>query len=75
MPLSDEDIKQLTETFDYNDLDDDGRIDFDEFCKMLADLEAGVDEHEARVGFREIDTDRDGAIELDEFIEWWSEQE
>jgi Ca2+-binding EF-hand superfamily protein len=41
---------------------------------MLADLEAGVNEGEARVGFREIDTDKDGAIELDEFIEWWSER-
>lgn len=74
MPLSDEDIRQLTETFDYNDLDGDGRIDFDEFRKMLADLEAGTDAREARVGFHEIDTDKDGAIELDEFIEWWSER-
>ncbi len=74
MQPTDEEILQLTETFEYNDSDEDGRIDFDEFRKMLADLEAGVNDGEARIGFREIDTDKDGAIELDEFIEWWSER-
>jgi Ca2+-binding EF-hand superfamily protein len=40
---------------------------------MLNDLEADIDEKEARVGFRAIDTDRDGAVGLDEFVEWWGE--
>jgi len=29
---------------------------------------------EARLGFREIDSDKDGVIELDEFIDWWSDR-
>jgi Ca2+-binding EF-hand superfamily protein len=40
---------------------------------MLDDLEADIDEEEARIGFRAIDTDRDGAVGLDEFVEWWGE--
>ena len=73
MPVTPEEYDELKESFEYNDSNDDGKIDFGEFVSMLDDLEADVGETEARIGFRAIDTDRDGAIELDEFVEWWSE--
>ena len=74
MPVTPEEYDELKESFEYNDSNDDGKIDFNEFVSMLDDLEAEVGEPEARIGFRAIDTDRDGAIELDEFVEWWSER-
>jgi Ca2+-binding EF-hand superfamily protein len=73
MPVTPEEYTELKESFEYNDANGDGKVDFGEFMSMLNELEADIDEPEARIGFRAIDTDRDGAIELDEFVEWWSE--
>ena len=72
MALTAEEFDELTESFDYNDSDKDGMLEFSEFVSMLSALEADIDAAEARVGFNEIDSDDDGAIDLDEFIEWWS---
>jgi Ca2+-binding EF-hand superfamily protein len=74
MTLTHEELRELQETFAYNDLDKDGRISLDEFANMLSELESGAGMAEAKVGFHEIDTDKDGAIELDEFIDWWRDQ-
>lgn len=72
MPLSPEEREELEETFQFNDLDNDGSIEFDEFVNMLTNMEAQMSPSEARIGFQSIDTNNDGVIELDEFIEWWS---
>lgn len=69
-----EEIAELRESFRYNDPNGDGKIDFREFVNMLRDLEANVDDGEARIGFDEIDTDKDHAIEFEEFVDWWSER-
>lgn len=74
MSLTAEEFDELTESFDYNDSDKDGMLEFPEFVSMLNALEADIDADEARVGFNEIDSDDDGAIDLDEFIEWWSDR-
>lgn len=74
MDLTEEQYEELKETFEYNDLDNDGKIELDEFRRMLEALDAGVAPDEARVGFHEIDADGDGGIELDEFVEWWLER-
>lgn len=74
MPVNPEEFAQLSETFNYNDKDKDGSIEFDEFVTMLRDLDADVGDDEAKIGFRAIDTNRDGVIELDEFVAWWSER-
>jgi Ca2+-binding EF-hand superfamily protein len=65
--------EELEQTFDYNDADKDGRIEFHEFVNMLRDLEARVSSEEARIGFSEIDIDDDGVIDIDEFVDWWQE--
>lgn len=70
--LDDEDMNELRESFAYNDGNNDGRIDFDEFCAMLDMLEAGMTRAECRVGFDEVDADNDGAIGFQEFAEWWT---
>ncbi len=74
MPRTPEEIEELRESFRYNDSNDDGKIDFEEFVNMLKELGAGVDTREARVGFDDIDTDNDNAIGFDEFVEWWTER-
>jgi Ca2+-binding EF-hand superfamily protein len=72
MPLDDEELEELRESFRYNDFDEDGRIEFGEFLQMLEELEAGVSADEARIGFDDVDTDRDGAIRFEEFLAWWT---
>jgi Ca2+-binding EF-hand superfamily protein len=74
MTLTPEELGELKETFEYNDLDGDGKIEFNEFFKMLNALEAGATRQEARIGFDEVDTDDNGLIDLDEFVAWWTER-
>jgi Ca2+-binding EF-hand superfamily protein len=71
MPLSPEEREELEENFQFNDLDNDGSIEFDEFVNMMTNMDAQMSVDEARIGFQSIDTNNDGVIELEEFIEWW----
>lgn len=71
MAVTEEERRELKEAFDYNDSDNNGRIDFMEFVSMLNGLEAGIDTAQAQIGFETIDTNGNGTISFDEFIEWW----
>lgn len=71
--LTDEQREELQDTFEYNDLDGDGKIVQDEFVHMMEALGAGLSNEEARLGFAEIDTNDDGLIDFDEFVAWWME--
>jgi Ca2+-binding EF-hand superfamily protein len=64
--------RELKEEFVVADKDRDGRIDFDEFARLMQGLEAGMSGTDLRIGFHEIDTDADGLIDLREFADWWS---
>lgn len=74
MKLDPGELKELSESFRYNDVNKDGLIGFDEFVEMMGQLEAEVTDTEARIGFDEIDTDDDGAISFDEFVDWWRDR-
>jgi len=69
--VTQEERRELKESFDFNDSDSNGKIDFVEFVTMLEKLEAGIDTAQAQFGFEAIDTDGDGMISFDEFVEWW----
>jgi calmodulin len=71
--LTEEQLDELRETFDYNDRDGDGMIEFDEFVVMLDELESDTSSQEAHLGFRDIDTNDDGLIDFEEFVAWWTE--
>ena len=71
MPLSPEEREELEENFEFNDLDNDGSIEFDEFVNMMTNMDAQMSVDEARIGFQAIDTNNDGVIGLEEFIDWW----
>jgi Ca2+-binding EF-hand superfamily protein len=73
MTMTPDEIEDLRESFEYNDANEDGRIEFEEFVSMLDELESGISRDEARVGFEDIDGDRDGSIDFGEFVAWWSE--
>lgn len=70
---TEEQLDELRETFDYNDRDEDGRIEPEEFVQMLDELGAEMSEKEAKIGFQDIDTNDDGLIDFDEFVAWWTE--
>lgn len=72
MRIEPDKLAELKETFDYNDADQDGDIDLEEFVSMLDDLEAGMERAVATVGFESIDADNDGKIDFLEFVRWWS---
>lgn len=67
-------LKELSESFRYNDANKDGLIEFAEFVEMLGQLETDASDEEARIGFDEIDSDDDGAISFDEFVAWWRDR-
>lgn len=70
---NEEELDELREAFDYNDRDNDGRIQLDEFSAMLDELEAEMSGNEIEIGFKDIDTNDDGLIDFEEFVAWWTE--
>ena len=70
--LTQEQLDELREDFEFNDGNSDGRIDYDEFSELVGLLDEDIEESALRIGFREIDTDHDGAITFDEFVDWWT---
>jgi Ca2+-binding EF-hand superfamily protein len=70
-----DDRSEIEALFDVADGDGDGRVDFEEFCRLIADLDPdpAMDSDALRIGFAEIDTDHDRRIDRAEFLAWWLE--
>jgi Ca2+-binding EF-hand superfamily protein len=64
--------RELVQQFAVADRNDDGRIDFEEFRRLMQGLDEDMSVEELRIGFHEVDIDRDGLIDCREFIEWWT---
>ena len=65
---------RMRETFDFNDLNKDGRLTLGEFIRFMENTDENVTSEEAQIGFDEIDVDRDGTITFEEFAAWLSER-
>jgi Ca2+-binding EF-hand superfamily protein len=63
---------RLRETFDFNDVNKDGRLTLGEFIRFMESTDENITSAECEIGFDAIDSDRDGAISFDEFHEWWT---
>ncbi len=70
--LSPEELHEIRETFEFNDKNSDGRISFDEFVALLADLDGDMSREECQLGFDAIDTNYNGSVSFDEFVAWWT---
>lgn len=69
--LSDQVLAEIREHFDFFDEDHNGRIDLQEFARLLRVLSCKTTDAEAAVGFQLIDEDHSGYVDFDEFIAWW----
>ncbi len=72
--LTDEEIEEIQESFEYFDTDGNGRIDYREFVRLIGALDSDMPEEEMKIGFDIIDSDDNGYIDFDEFIEWWGDR-
>ena len=66
-----EDIKKL---FEKCDTDNNGTIEWDEFCDVLDKLIGEKTLLEKSEIFGQIDTNNSGMISFDEFSAWWQKQ-
>lgn len=69
--LSQEEILEIKDHFDFFDKDSSGLIDIDEFTQLLKILAPEASQDNAIRGFATIDVDQNEQIDFDEFLDWW----
>jgi Ca2+-binding EF-hand superfamily protein len=69
--LSQTEITEIKDHFDFFDNDGSGLIDLDEFCQLLKVLAPESSKANAIRGFETIDVDRNEQIDFEEFLDWW----
>jgi Ca2+-binding EF-hand superfamily protein len=61
---------EIEETFARIDENGDRSISFDEFARLMLDMDHAKSESALRASFDAIDTNHDGCVSLDEFRAW-----
>jgi calmodulin len=73
--MSKKDVAQARKEFEFFDKDNNGKIDYQEFVKLLTVLSPKTDASYFEQGFSWVDEDDDGFVDFDEFLSWWEEAE
>ncbi|MGH8301008.1 MAG: EF-hand domain-containing protein [Steroidobacteraceae bacterium] len=63
---------RLRETFDFNDVNRDGRLTLGVFIRFMESVDESLTAAECGIGFDDIDANHDGAIGFEEFYAWWT---
>ena len=66
-------VSELQEYFDDCDHNEDGRIRYEEFLRLLGYLRARLSNPDCERWFRRLDNDRDGLIDINQFVAGWME--
>lgn len=69
--ISQEEIAEIKDHFDFFDKDSSGLLDIDEFIQLLKILAPEASQDNAIRGFATIDVDQNEQIDFDEFLDWW----
>ena len=72
--MTDTPSSELRQNFDHFDTNSDGKIELEEFSRLMDALGACGQGEEILIGFRAIDADSSGVIEFDEFEAWFSDR-
>ena len=64
-------IDELYQLFEHFDANEDGRIDEEEFGRMLDKLGSTSPPEVRSLEFAAMDGNADGLVELKEFADWW----
>ena len=71
MALSEDELRELRETFDHFDTDGNGVIDRHELRELLKSLDPGVGEDDVLMGLKTLDANENDVIDWEEFRDWW----
>jgi Ca2+-binding EF-hand superfamily protein len=63
--------EDMKEAFERIDKDGSGSIEFDEFMKLMRDMDHTRPESALRAQFATLDANRDGHVSLEEFQAWF----
>jgi len=69
--ISEEQLVEIKENFNFFDRDSNNQIELGEFTKLLRVLSPTATLEQAEKGFDIIDENNDGHIDFDEFMQWW----
>lgn len=65
------DLHDLIETFERYDRNDNGSLDWDEFCLLLDEIIGDMSLDEKSLAFHLVDSNHTGMITFQEFVDWW----
>ena len=71
MALSEDELRELRETFDHFDTDGNGVIDRNEFRELLKSPDPGFNEEDVVMGLKVLDANENDVIDWEEFRDWW----
>lgn len=71
--LTEQQIAEIKNEFEFFDRDGSGRIDIAEFIELLTVLAPKTKASHVEEGFKLIDKNNDGFIDFAEFLEWWQQ--